>query len=203
MPTRLQQARYDGLLRRLGDLKGPGSKVSEVLGDVFPIIDLERLPAELYALAGWRLGFGSTRILNVAGEVGISQIFNPAGSGHLVVPTRIEFTNVSAGSGIIEYDTDSGPLDDLFSTSKPRDTRRGITDAMVAQLRETTQVGTLPGIGQIRILANTVFTWTDLDGLFVLGPGTGLDIGSTVANTELLVNYHWRERVAEPSELNF
>ena len=38
--SQLQQSRYDQLLRRVGDLKGPGSKVNDVLHELFPMFDL-------------------------------------------------------------------------------------------------------------------------------------------------------------------
>lgn len=199
--TQLQQARYDGLLRRVGDLKGGGSKVSEVLSEVFPVVDLENVPAELYALNGWALGFGSTEMPAVAANFRIAQLFNPEGSNQIVVPTLISFSSATAQR--IEYDVDSGPLTDLLASSIPRDTRRGVRAPLVGQVRQVFQVGSLAPQGQIII--ESVVTWVmkDLDGLFVLGPGTGINIGATVTNTDLLVNFHWRERLAEPSELNF
>ena len=202
MPTRLQQARYDGLLRRLGDLKGPGSKVSEVLGDVFPVVDLENLPAELYTLAGWSLGFGSTQMPGVAAKFSIAQLFNPAGSGHLVVLTRM-IMSTGGGSMIFEYDVDSGAAVDLFSSSIPRDTRKGVRAPLIAQVRQVHSAASLSPIGQIVMRNDITEQLEDSDGLFVLGPGTGLNLGTTVVNTNLIITFHWRERAAEPSELNF
>lgn len=202
MPTRLQQARYDGLLRRVGDLKGPGSKVSEVLGDVFPVLDLENVPAELYALNGWALGFGSILFPASMGNIHIAQLFNPAGSGHLIVVTSITMSS-NAGQDV-EYDVDSGPLADLTSSSIPRDTRRGVRSPLVAQVRQVTQVAGLSPQGQIFVRANENFVaMKDLDGVFILGPGTGVNFATTQTNNEFLIDFHWRERLAEPSELNF
>jgi len=56
--TELQQNRYDQLLRRVGDLKGPGSKVNDVLQELFPTIDVENVPGELLFLMGTHIGLG-------------------------------------------------------------------------------------------------------------------------------------------------
>ncbi len=201
MPTQLQQARYDGLLRRVGDLKGGGSKVNEVLGEVFPVLDLENVPAELALLAGWRLGFGSVIASAVAGNHRLIQLFNPANSGALVVPTRI-WLRISANQ-LIEYDIASAGLADTFSSAKVRDTRLGVTTTLVTQLREATQPGSITGIGNLFTFASEIFPFEDRDGLFVLGPGTGLTFSTTIQNSLMTINFHWRERLAEPSELNF
>lgn len=202
MPTRLQQARYDGLLRRVGDLKGPGSKVSEVLGEVFPVLNLENLPSELFVLAGWQLGFGSVGFVASAAEVNIAQLFNPAASGHLIVLTRVLMVSQDSAQRY-EYDTSSTPLADLFASSKPRDTRKGVISPLVGQLRQTQQPGSLSAIGQVFMRGAVTFDLRDDNGLFVLGPGTGISFGSTSVNLDSIFNFHWRERLAEPSELNF
>lgn len=200
MSTRLQQARYDGLMRRVGDLKGGGSKVSEVISEVFPTFDLENVPAELYALNGWTLGFGAVQLSPLAANNNLIQIFNPVGSGKLVVPTRIDIS-VSPGMNV-EYATNQPVLANLTASSLARDTRQA-DQSLAAQIRDVQQAGSLSPHGIFFIAVNVAFVWNDLDGLFVLAPGTGLTIGSTVVNSTLIVTFHWRERVAEPSELNF
>ncbi len=47
MGQELQQNRYDQLIRRVGGIIGPGSKVVEALGELFPVIDVENVPGEL------------------------------------------------------------------------------------------------------------------------------------------------------------
>ena len=189
-------------MRRVGDLKGGGSKVSEVISEVFPVVDLENTPAELYALNGWALGFGSIQFPASVGDIHIGQLFNPAQSGHIIVVTLVSL-HTSAGQ-IIEYDVDVGPLATLTSSSIPRDTRRGVRSPLVGQIRQVTQVASLPPQGQINVRANEdSFTMKDLDGIFILGPGTGVNFGTTQANNLFLIDFHWRERLAEPSELNF
>lgn len=198
--SRIQQGRYDRLLRRVADLKGPGSKVNDALEELFPVIDVENVPAELYALNGWQLGFGGVVKVASAGNNNIIQLFNPVGSNHFIVPTRIIISTNSVQN--IEYGTDSGPLANSTNTSFPRDTRRGISNRLVGQLRDVSQPGSLPPAGTILIPSNRNFDLHDLDGIFVLAPGTGIDIGTTSLNTQLIATFHWRERVAEPSELS-
>ncbi len=90
--SELQQSRYDQLLRRVGDLKGPGSKASEILTEVFPTFDVEGYQGELQALNRRVLGIGASTILGAAGELAKIQLFNPAGSGLLITVTSVTFS---------------------------------------------------------------------------------------------------------------
>jgi len=199
--SELQQNRYDQLVRRVGGIIGPGSKVSEALTELFPVIDVEQVPLELLFLAGTTLGQGATNQSNLAGNLNHSQLFNPVRSGQLIVPT---YVSVFSGTAqIIEYTTTITPLTTETGNVIPRDTRAGLAAPVVGQTREVQQVGGLPETGVIRLLANVQFVLRNEGGLFVLAPGTGLTFANTTANTDLLMNYMWRERVALESELNF
>ena len=66
--TEIQQGRYDALVRRVADLKGPGSKVNDMLEELFPVFDVEKLPSELYRLANIDLCFGGAGIAGVAAQ---------------------------------------------------------------------------------------------------------------------------------------
>ena len=198
--TQLQQNRYDQLLRRIGDLKGPGSKVNEVLEELFPILDVENAPPELLALSGWRTAWQSTERLSAAGEFSKSQLVNPAGSGILVACTRIDLLVDPVSVVQLEIDTTlfSGAVSGLF-----RDSRFGVPRATAAQVASESSVVAVGGGLRLLLQQDENFSIRDDNGIVVLTPGTVLNVGSTSAAIKLLVNYFWRERIAEPSEINF
>jgi len=197
----LQQNRYDQLIRRVGGIIGAGSKVSEALSELFPVIDVERVPIELLFLAGTSLGQGSSLQPGVAANLNHSQLFNPAGSGQLLTLTSVIIS--TEGSEVVEYTTTETPLTTDVGNVIPRDTRAGLTAPIVGQVRTVTQVAGLPGIGQILIQNAASFVFEPPGGLFVLAPGTGVTFADTVLNRDFRVNYMWRERVATEAELNF
>ena len=199
--TELQQNRYDRLIRRVGGLIGAGSMVNDALTELFPMIDVESLSAELSFLSDWRIAFGSTLQVGVVANVNLSQIFNPAESGMIVVLERIDVT--SNTNQLIEYALAATPLTGATANIAMRDTRRGILVAPVAQLREVNQLASIATFGLFLIQTNTNFTMEEKKGLFVLAPGTGLTFATLATDSSLNITYQWRERVAEPSELKF
>ena len=199
--TELQQNRNDQLLRRVGDLKGGGSKVSEVLSEVFPVFDIENMPAELLALAGWRTAWQSTERPVQATQNSASQLRNPAGSGLLVVVTQVAIRVDSATFIQMEVS------DVLFGTPVAglfRDARFGVPRNTAALVSSADNI---PVGGGLRYRfepdAPSTRSITDENGLCVLTPGTAFNIGTITINRQMTVNYFWRERVAEPSEVNF
>ena len=200
MPNQLQTARYDGLVRRVGGLLGGGSKVTESLSELFPMMDVENLPAELLLLAGWRTAFTTKTVDATVGETSRAGIFNPVGSGIIVVLTDVW---LSSGSAIaVAYSTSGTELDTDSFSGVPRDTRAGLlvtTGAKVAlqQTGNTVQRG--------RLIIELAITYHHFakNGLAVLAPGTGFEYGTVVDNEILNATFFWRERAALSSELNF
>jgi len=199
--TEIQQNRWDQLIRRAANVVGGGSQVNDTLNELFPTLDVENLNAELAILSGWRLAFGSSSLGGLAANFNIFQLFNPAASGMLVVVERVDMRVSSTQT--IEYALSTTALADFTSNRAYRDTRTGITDIPVAQPRDAQTPGNLPTFGQLALTNAVTFTFTDAKGLFVLAPGTGISFGTTVANIGMSCNWLWRERVAEPAELNF
>ena len=199
--TELQQNRYDKLLRRVGGLIGAKSMVNDALGELFPMIDVETLNAELGLLSSWRLGFASTTQAALAANFNLSQIFNPAASGAIVILERVDFA--SDVSKQIRFALATAGLTNLTANHALRDTREGILVQPVTQIRDVQQVGGIAQFGSLNIQPGVNFTLNDKNGLFVLGPGTGVTFATTIVNSSLDVNYLWRERVAEASELQF
>ena len=105
---RLQTARLENFVRRWGSIKGGGSILSETLGDVFPVLDIENLPPELLFLAGKQLWGAHSFATGGAGQTGAVQVENPAGSGLLVV-IRTMLVRLGA-AGFINFGTNANAL---------------------------------------------------------------------------------------------
>lgn len=195
----LQQARYDQLVRRVGALYGGGSKVVEVLPEVFPVLELEDTTPELLALSGWRMAWQSTERLSAVGNNSSSQIFNPAASGQIVAVTQVTLRTDKATNVQMELTTTQtgAPISGLF-----RDSRFGVPRSTVAQV-STIDGGAIGGGARIFMPIDVNFVLRDDNGVVILTPGTGLDVGTVNTQIRLLVNYFWRERQAQESELNF
>ena len=199
MSQDLQQARYDQLVRRVGALYGGGSKVTEVLPEVFPVLELEDTTPELLALGGWRMAWQSTARQSTAGNDASSQLFNPVDSGHLVVITQLLF-RVGTNS-----DVDIEMQDTPLAAGVPglyRDGRFGVPRSTVA-LASSLDGGITGGGLRIFVASGPPTSLRDDNGIVVLSPGTGLNLGTVVQNNFFTVNYFWRERLASPSELLF
>ena len=203
MPSELQQNRYDQMIRRVGGIVGPGSKVSEALTELFPTIDVERVPGELLLLGGTMLGFGGSLITAAVAQFPEFQLFNPAKSGKLVTLTTVKVS--SSATQVIRMNVENVALGGGIGTEKFRDLRLGVgapTGQPTANVRTASSVA-LPGnFASFRISVGAGETLSDDNGLFVLAPGTGVNFGGTGANSTLEFLLFWRERVAEQSELN-
>lgn len=197
--TELQQNRYDQLLRRVGDLKGQGSKVNDVLQELFPTIDVENVPGELLFLMGTRIGWAATAKTPTVGKRAGIQLFNPAGSGQLITISSLLLSTGSSnvvtwGLVIVALATNTG-------IPRLRDGRVGVGPSGVSQLR-TSPDAVQPVSGQVFLNSVSPLHLFDKNSVCVLAPGTGLSVvGSIDQNFNAAFNY--RERVAEPSELTF
>jgi len=198
--TELQQNRYDALLRRVGDLKGPGSKVNDVLQELFPVIDVERVPGELLFLMGTRIGHAGTSLNPAPAQRGGIQLFNPVGSGKLITISRLILS--ASSSQTITWGVVTIGLTTNTGLARSRDGRGGVGPSGVAQLR--TAINAVAPIGMSVIVpAGGFFQVGDVNSVAVLSPGTGLSVVAGVDDLSMNTSFYYRERVAEPSELNF
>lgn len=201
MPGELQQTRYDQLVRRVGGIIGPGSKVAEALPELFPTLDVERVPLELLFLAGWRLGMGRSTQPALAANVNLAQCFNPVDSGQLMVVERVDFSsNTSSNIGWAVSDV---ALTNVVANPEQRDTRIGANELTTGQVREVQQVAVPSAVGEVIVVADQNFPLERPSGLFVLAPGTGATFFNLTANVSFRCSFFWRERVALESELLF
>jgi len=201
--TEIQQNRYDRLVRRATNIVGGGSQVNDTLNELFPIIDVENLPAELYALANTRLCAGNTQVQAGAGLRPQLQVFNPAGSGQIMTVTR--FIVSSTTDPILSWSIGSAAMTTLGARGSFRDTRftPAATETSTAELRVQSTAVPIGAVGNARTLALTPLDFADENGLAVLMPGFGFEIESSVVATFLTCSFYWRERATEPSETNF
>jgi len=200
MPNQLQTARYDGLVRRVGGLLGGGSKVTESLSELFPMVDVENLPAELLLLAGWRTAFTTKTVPATAGQTSRIGIFNPAGSGLIVVVSDVYLDADQAT--VVAYTLATTALTvDSFSGA-PRDGRDGVVVNTGAKVSQQSTGNTVQR-GRIILTQQETTHHTAKNGLAVLGPGTGFEYGTDIDNVNLNATIFWRERAALSSELNF
>ncbi len=198
---RVQTARHDGLLRRLFSIKGGGSLLPETLGDLFPTLDIESLPIELLKLSGWDVGLVGQTLTSGVAETWGGQLFNPAGSGKLLIPTSLFLSGGTTSTFFV------GVTSVALATAvvgRQRDTREGTVVQTSAQSRMGVDPTPPVGAGQIRLLgAAESFTLQDSEGLAVLAPGTGFTLVSIATNITYRALWFYRERTAEPSEMNF
>ena len=196
----LQQARYDQLVRRVGALYGGGSKVVEVLPEVFPVLELEHTTPELLALSGWRVSWQNIEQAGVVAQTSAVQLSNPAGSGIMAAVTQI-IVRVGTDDNIQMQVTDSlftsAPIRGLF-----RDARFGGNRATTCELRSDPNIATGAGL-RLFVTAGPLVTIRDDNGLVLLTPGTAFQVGTTSNDVFLSLNFLWRERLAQESELNF
>lgn len=198
--TELQQTRYDRLVRRVGGLIGPGSKVSEALSDLFPVIDVERVPGELLRLSETKILIGGTNFTSGAGVIPSVQVFNPVDSGNLVVVSSC-YVSID-GSAPCVCGVSVAEFADLVARMTSRDTRGPSIIQGVSQIRTTdTAAFSSAGSFQFRLLANTTKTLTDGNSLAVLFPGTGFFVQRNTNLSPLTVGFLVRERPFLESEL--
>lgn len=197
--SEIQQNRYDQLLRRVADLKGPGSKVNDALGELFPMFDVENVPAELLLLAGTRLCIGT--VFQTAGGAGLFStaiLRNNLGTG--VIARLIEIHVIFAGADAVFGPTLNS--DTASGSAAFTDTRVfGEGTALVTQGNNNLAVvGSTFWVGGMS--ADNNYVWTPPPAIGVIAPGSGFQVTGNLANTAIRVNFMWLERVAQPSELN-
>ena len=197
--TEINQNRYDQLLRRVADLKGHGSKINDALTELFPMFDVENTPMELMFLNRNVPVMASSLLAGVSAEIPKIQVFNPADSGTLVTITSV-WISVEVDS-FIEMDLTDTALSTPVAT-KVRDTRAGHQALALGELRVESSAGGIPTSWGAEVLALSPIHIEDQNGVAVLAPGTGLTVDTVETNRSLRASFFWRERAAEPSELN-
>jgi len=197
---RLQTARLENFIRRWGSIKGPGSVLSETLGDVFPVLDLENLSAENYLPAGWHLFSRHATVVGVAAQLSGLQVVQVLTNNSIVVIEKIIVNaelgqDVTFGLGLPQFV--------LISNVQNRDDRSPSTNNANAQIGANANVGAAATGGIFAVVAGVDREIEAPGGLAILGPGDNFSVVCSTVNSDLTVTFFGRERQAEPSELNF
>jgi len=183
------------------NLVGEGALVTGVLPDVFPVIDVESLETDGWAVAGWRPAMGGGLLTAAAGQRPHVQIHNPTGSG---VITVVEDVFISTNSNSrIDFNIHDAVLTTLQVSGRWRDRRFPTLNFPVTQVRSQSIIGSpIVSVMSQFIVGNQSIQWLPPKGVIVLVEGTGLAFSNVNAATQLSVNFFWRERSADTAELN-
>jgi len=197
---RLQTARLENFIRRWGSIKGGGSVLSETLGDVFPVLDLENLTPENQLTAGWTLFWARINVLGAVAKLGAASLINPVNSGSIVVCEKI-IVNASGADAYLLSVNDT-LLTQTLNTS-PRDSRVGTDFIGNAVLGASTDTTSPTHSVVIRAQAGIDREFELPNGLAVLSPGFQLQVTASTTNTQMFHSFFGRVRLAESSELSF
>lgn len=201
MTYEVQQTRWDRIVRRVTGSVGPGSRVSETISELMPVLDIERVPGELLLLGGTRIAWGGANLTGVAGNTGKIQLFNPVDSGSIITVTKVYVRLPSAGILRMVIEPVARLTDG--ASARYRDGRMGVAEIPVGQIRTETTATIISLINQIFLDSNDTVQLRDENSLAVLGPGTGLTFGPSTTNVTVTGGFFWRERPAEEAELQF
>lgn len=197
--SEIQQNRYDQLLRRVADLKGPGSKVNDALGELFPTIDVENVPLELQLLSGARICMGIKNLsAGGAGTFNDCLLMNPVDSGVIarVIDTQVASTSVNVNLGLTQNVT-------AFNGVEAYMDGRVFGEGTVCKLgASNNKIVSGPAFYLLAINSDFLAFWDPPLGMAVLTPGSAFIWSNSSANNFLTVSVQWLERQAEPSELN-
>jgi len=199
MTFEVQQTRWDRIVRRVSGSIGPGSRVSETLSELFPVMDVERVPAELLLLGGTQICIGTVSQVAVAAQFAQQMLRNPGGSGNIVTVTQVAiFSSVAqrarAGLTLTTFAT--------AGTQTIRDGRRGPGGVPVGQILTDSLLVAGPLFYQYSLNGADSFVLKDENGVAVLPPGTAFAVSNGIANADMTTGWMWRERPAEESELS-
>ena len=198
----LVTADHEGLARDVGGMIGAGSKVSEGVSELFPMIDVENVPGELLLLGGTEMSMGSH--INIPGAANAAQVqlFNVVGSGKIVTITKVIFS-ISTGAATARLGISDTAIGTATNAEEFRDSRRPAASKPASQMRFFSDPTPADPQLQIGVFGNVPYTLDDPNGVCVLSPGFGLHVGLSALNVTLICSFLWRERVAEQSELQF
>lgn len=199
MGYEIQQTRWDRIIRRVSGSIGPGSRVSETISDLFPMVDVERVPGELLLLGGTQICMGRAFVSPLAANFAQVMLRNPLDSGALITLTQVVMFSATAQS------VTTGMTQTLYTVPGAKAIRDGRAFAPSSPIGDILG-DSLPVTGsdffRQHLDGLNAVVLRDDNGLAVLSPGTAYSISTRIVNTDLETGWMWRERPAEQSELN-
>lgn len=202
MTYEVQQTRWDRIIRRVSGSIGPGSRVSETISELFPVLDIERVPGELLVLGGVNICNGAASATGAAGQVPQIALANPADSGTLITVTQVAVFHDKAGG--IRSVIQQGATGARVNTERFRDGRLiSATAVPVGQVRTFASGSLLNQQVEFRVENVESVFFSDENGLAVLSPNSEYVFADNTITATMTVTFWWRERAAEPSELQF
>lgn len=196
----VQQTRWDRIIRRVSGSIGPGSRVSETLSELFPMLDVENVPAELLLLGGTQLAMGLSNLAAAPALFSQAMLRNPGGSKTLITITQV---TIQSPQG---QDIFAGPTLNTYANDGVqaiRDTRRGPVHPPVGQILEDSLLTIGSSFFVLRAQSAQTVVLKDDNAVAVLAPGTAFSVSGSILNSDLKTGWMWRERPAEESELQF
>lgn len=206
--VQLQVGRFGDWLRRYLSLRGVEGAAT-VDTALTPVLIAEADRPEAQALKGILLGFGDTFVANGVGVASMAQLWNPAGSGKLVVVERAQGSLPSL-NGWVAFLLNDTALTTNTNAAIHRDTRNrqnpGFNIGLSAEVRQQAAAA-VPGASS--------FVWetrrsasesSELPVPVVLQPGTGLIVVADDTpqhlpfNISLQASFAWYERAMEAGE---
>ena len=176
-----------------------GSRVSESLSELFPVLDVERVPGELLLLGGTAICHGAAAATGAAAEVPKVHLFNPVNSNSLVTITRVGVrTNMNSP---FRATVQQGVAGANVPNARFRDSRRLFPLVPTAQLRTESDISLTTQQVAVQGANNVTLFLDDPNEVAVLAPGSRYEVGATVVISTITVTFWWRERPAEASEL--
>jgi len=199
----IQISRFDKMLRRMLNVVGRGAVVTTLLEDVFPVMDLMNPAPEMRFLGLEFMAFGHATRNSV--EFNAVQLFNPVGSGNLVIIDAVTVLSedplgVHAAISTVELSSVAANKQfrdiraaGVFAKELPVADLRSANDPVGSTILSTIRA-TIPPLPELSLDSNGI-------AVAVLNEGSGFTLENDSASTLLRANFFWRERAADPAEL--
>ncbi len=204
MPPVLNQingGRWDNFLRRMFPIKEQ-SIAPVIASELVGMVIVQEWEPELFKLRDEALAIAYTEVGAVAAQLGHVQLFNPAGSASLITLEKVIFFVTVDSTLQIAYEPGI-MAGSIQAASAFRDQRFSPTPNIGITIGQPRFVSSVPVIGTATISKVQVILAPSLEWKLdmVISPGQSVVVRHQTVNRLLGVTWFWRERSAEPSEL--
>ncbi len=200
----INAGRFNRALQKSLQLKG-GPPSAQLASEVMPILAFFR-GAEDRSLESWyRFASWAQCVATVAAH-GVAQLRNPKTSGAIVVVERISFNN-QTNADLITLSIGTNDTDLLANSALAlldiRSQRRAGASAKSTNQSNATGIPIEFAFAAVGILLNQEFSFITTENQeIVLAPGDELKVFGNSSNSALNINFIWRERALEDSEVS-